>query len=86
MDPSESDFHADLILSMSDESLEFNRFEAMKLEKGDRFAFNATFITMGNAARLHHLHVIWLEKIEGFLDIPEHVHIVNSRYNVNIPL
>lgn len=77
MDPSESDIHADLILSMTDEALELNKFEAMQLEKGDLFAFNATFISMGNQHRLHHCHLEYVKKLEGHMEISEHVHTVN---------
>jgi hypothetical protein len=77
MDPSESDIHADLILSMTDESLDANRFQAMQLESGDAMNFNATFVSMGNEHRLHHLHIEWLEKTEGYMEIPDHVHQVH---------
>lgn len=82
MDPSESDIHADLILSMDDWDFNKWRSELGALDKGSRFRFNATFVSVGNEQQLHHLHAMAVEKIEGFLEIPDHVHSVNHRYTI----
>jgi hypothetical protein len=83
MNPSESDIHADLILSMDDDDFQANYAKISGLERGSRFKFNATFVSPGNEEQLHHLHAHFVEKIEGFMDIPPHVHSVNQRYNLN---
>mmetsp|Transcript_12997 Transcript_12997/g.24121 ORF Transcript_12997/g.24121 Transcript_12997/m.24121 type:complete len:281 (-) Transcript_12997:2742-3584(-) len=82
MQPSESDIHADLLLSMDDEVLGQYRTELASLDKGSHFAFNATFVSVGTENNLHHLHGLSIEKLEGFLQIADHVHLVNHRYNV----
>jgi hypothetical protein len=82
MQPSESDIHADLLLSMDDETLGRYRDVLASLDKGSHFAFNATFVSVGSENSLHHLHAHSLDKLEGFLEIPDHVHLVNHRYNI----
>ena len=73
MNPSESVLHADLILSLDDKSW-LNNQEAVKtLKSGDHIQFEATFLTAGNEHRLHHLHLSKLEKIEGSMEISEHI-------------
>ena len=82
MDPSESDIHADLILSMDDSDFYSSKAALASLDRGSKFKFNATFVTPGNEQQLHHLHAHYLEKIEGYMEIPPHVHNVNHRYNL----
>lgn len=82
MEPSESDIHADLILSMSDTSFYANRPALASLDRGSHFRFNATFVSPGNEQQLHHLHADYIEKIDGFLEIPPHVHNANYRYTL----
>ena len=82
MQPSESDIHADLILSMDLNHFHDSKDEIIKLDKGSKFKFNATFISVGNEQQLHHLHAHSIESTEGFLDIPDHVHSVNHRYSL----
>lgn len=57
MQPSESDLHADLILSLDDSSWKDNREVASSLASGDHVQFEASFITAGNEHRLPHLHL-----------------------------
>ena len=83
MQPSESDIHADLILSMDDDDFRASTSALASLDRGNRFKFNATFVSVGNEQQLHHLHAHSIEKIEGYLEIPPHVHNVNHRYNLN---
>lgn len=82
MQPSESDIHADLILSMDDEDFLQSRSALALLDRGSHFRFNATFASPGNEQQLHHLHCHSIENIDGFLDIPAHVHNVNHRYTL----
>lgn len=82
MDPSESDIHADLILSMDESVFHYSKDQLKSLDRGSRFRFNATFVSIGNEQQLHHLHALGIEKIEGFMEIPEHVHNVNHRYTL----
>lgn len=83
MQPSESDIHADLILSMDDQDFYENTSALASLDKGSLFKFNATFISPGNEQQLHHLHAHYIEKLDGYMEIPAHVHNVNQRYNLN---
>lgn len=82
MQPSESDIHADLLLSMDDHDLADYRDDLAALDRGSHFAFNATFVSVGSENNLHHLHAHSIKKLEGFLEIADHVHLVNRRYNV----
>ncbi|OMJ80716.1 hypothetical protein SteCoe_18967 [Stentor coeruleus] len=82
MQPSESDIHADLILSMDNEDFLQSRSALASLDRGSHFRFNATFISPGNEEQLHHFHCHSIENIDGFLDIPLHVHNVNHRYTL----
>ena len=83
MSPSESEVHADIILSFDDDELRVFAPVLSTLERGSHFAFNATLVTMGNEHRLHHLHCNWVEQLPGKMNIPEHFHMVNQRYNLN---
>ena len=83
MSPSESDIHADLILSLDDNDLVANTQALASLDKGDKFEFNATFVSPGNEHQLHHLHAHYIEKRDGHMEIPAHIHTVNHRYNLN---
>jgi hypothetical protein len=80
--PSESEIHADLILSMDDAELEEYTSQLSSLETGSHFAFNATFISIGTEHKLHHMHCHSIEKLEGSIVIPPHVHQVHQRYDV----
>jgi hypothetical protein len=82
MQPSESDIHADLILSMDLHHFHHSKDVVEKLEKGKHFKFNATFVSPGNEQQLHHLHAHGILEDEGFLEIPDHVHSVNHRYSL----
>ena len=82
MQPSESDIHADLILSMDLHHYHHSKDQIARLDKGNHFKFNATFINVGNEQQLHHLHAHGIEYAEGFLEISEHVHSVNHRYSL----
>lgn len=83
MQPSESDIHADLIFSLNTDHFAANRDEISRLEKGHKFRFSGSFVTMGNEHSLHHLHGFSLEKLEGSIEIPTHVHSVNQRYHIH---
>ena len=83
MQPSESDIHADLILSMDNYDFVKNTAALASLDRGSRLRFNATFVSPGNEEQLHHLHAHFIEKVEGFMEIQPHVHNVNHRYNLN---
>jgi hypothetical protein len=83
MQPSESEVHADIILSFDDDELQEFSTALSTLERGSHFAFNGTLVTMGNEHRLHHMHGHSLHPLEGKMTIPEHVHLVNQRYNLN---
>lgn len=81
--PSESDIHADLILTM-DDSILWSQIDVLKtLKKGDHVKFEAEFINIGNENMLHHFHTNNIQKLDGFFPIADHVHVVNQRYNVN---
>lgn len=82
MQPSESDIHADLILSIDEADFLESKSQLALLERGSHFIFNATFMTLGNADQLHHLHAFYIRKIDGFMEISPHVHNVNNRYNL----
>lgn len=84
MQPSESDIHADLILSMDEADFQENRKELASLDRGSRFEFNATFMNVGNEQQLHHLHAHGVRKVDGFMEIAPHVHNVNHRYTLKI--
>ena len=84
MKPSESNIHADLILSMNQVDFENNRQELSLLQRGSLFAFNATFVSMGNEHSLHHLHASYIKKMDGHMEIPNHVHTVNQRYHISV--
>jgi hypothetical protein len=83
MSPSESDIHADLLLSMDEDDFRANTKALASLDRGSRFLFNATFVAPGNEHQLHHLHAHSIEKAEGYLEIKPHVHSVSQRYNLN---
>ncbi|CAG9310116.1 unnamed protein product [Blepharisma stoltei] len=85
MIPSESDIHADLILSMDDHDFQKNIQALSSLDKGSEFRFNATFISVGDENSLHHLHADSIEKLSGFMAIPAHLHNVNQRYTPKTP-
>lgn len=82
MQPSESDIHADLILSMDESDFLGSKSQLALLDRGSRFVFNATFMTLGNEDQLHHLHAHSIVKIPGSIEISPHVHKVNHRYNL----
>lgn len=82
MVPSESEVHADIILSFDDDELREFAPVLSTLERGSHFAFNGTLVTMGNEHRLHHIHCSWIAPLPGRLNIPEHFHMVNQRYNL----
>jgi hypothetical protein len=84
MQPSESEIHADLILSMDEHDFLKNRKDIADLDRGSKFVFNATFQNVGNEQQLHHLHAFYLKKVEGFMEIAPHVHSVNHRYTLKI--
>ena len=86
MKPTESSIYADLILSMNKYDFIANKEEINKLEVGSLFAFNATFVSMGNQHSIHHLHADFIRKKEGFMEIPRHVHSVNQRYHIHTPV
>jgi len=83
MVPTESNIHADIILTMDDHDFGSNISTLRSLQKGSHFRFNATFVSLGNENMLHHFHASYLEKLDGHMQIADHVHIVNQRYNVN---
>lgn len=83
MQPSESDVHADIILSFDEDELGEYAGALSTLERGAHLAFNATLVTMGNEHRLHHMHCSGVRPLEGKMHIPEHIHLVNQRYNLN---
>lgn len=78
--PSESEIHADLILSMDDADFEQNTQALSSLDRGSEFRFNATFISVGDENSLHHMHAHSIEKLSGQLEIPAHLHNSHSRY------
>ena len=68
MIPSESLKNADLFLSLN--NMRYNKFlsEIRKLKTGDPIEFKATFESLGNEWRSHHLHLIDIKKIDDFID------------------
>jgi|Transcript_12921 hypothetical protein len=82
MQPSESDIHADLIVSLDDNEAEYLKPVLNSLDTGSMLRFNATFMGQGDASKLHHLHGHGIEKLQGFIEIPKHTHQTNARYNI----
>ena len=82
MIPSESEAHADLIISL--DAYEMKQYEEVlnSLKIGDHFKFNATLSAHGDENKLHHLHGIHLEKLEGKIEISPNAHNTNIRYNI----
>lgn len=70
MNPTESEIYPDLVLTMNEEDLERCKFELTKLNRGDKFAFNATLVKAADEETLHHLHGHQVDKRMGSIEIP----------------
>lgn len=70
MHPSESEIYADLLLTLSREDFLETKAVIVTLDRGDKFAFNATLIAVGDEETIHHLHAHQLRKMDGNIDIP----------------
>jgi len=57
-------------VTLSQEDLERCKFELTKLNRGDKFAFNATLVKVADEEALHHLHGHQVDKRTGSIDIP----------------
>lgn len=73
MIPSESLKNADLFLSL--DTSKYNKYlnEIRKLKTGDPIIFKASFESLGNEWRPHHLHLIHVSKIDDFIDADKKV-------------
>ena len=72
---------ADIGLSMSEANVEKYADEIDNLQIGDKIAFNATLISLGDRNHLHHLRAFNIKKTEGHMDLHGHAHI-QGRYKV----
>lgn len=82
MIPTESEVHADLIISLDNHEKGHYQEVIDSLTLGDHFRFNATLESHGDENKLHHLHGVYLEKLEGRLEISPNAHNTNIRYNI----
>ncbi|TNV84060.1 hypothetical protein FGO68_gene6772 [Halteria grandinella] len=65
---------ADLGLSLSERVLTQYKGVIDNLHRGDHIRFNATILSMGDTAHLHHLHAFAFEKLPGHKDVEAHIH------------
>ena len=65
---------ADLGVSMSEMNVEKFAPTLESLHLGDKIAFNATLISIGDTHHLHHLRAWGLKKIDGHADVHLHAH------------
>ena len=71
MDPSESPFYPDLVVSITSGQRKLYRQIIKALSRGDKIAFKAKMVTMGNEFKMHHLHLLELEKTGEFKKLDE---------------
>jgi len=62
MMPSESVLYPDIVLSVSSQFLAEKQGLIKSLERGDEIVFDAKIMTLGNEFKMHHLHLLNLEK------------------------
>lgn len=62
MMPSESVLYPDIVLSVSSQFLTEKEALIKSLERGDEIVFDAKIMTLGNEFKMHHLHLLSLEK------------------------
>ena len=62
MMPSESVLYPDIVLSVSSQFLAEKEALIKSLERGDEIVFDAKIMTLGNEFKMHHLHLLSLEK------------------------
>ncbi|CAD8056816.1 unnamed protein product [Paramecium primaurelia] len=79
MDPAESEFHPDLLLTADSEIAAELSSEIEKLERGSEFSFTAIIKSIGDFQNIRHFHLLNLTKLEGYIEIPPHLH-QQSRY------
>ena len=71
MKPSESVLYPDLVLSVSSGLLRRKAEVFRSLQKGDEIAFDARVVSLGNEFKMHHLHLIDLEKTGDRTELSE---------------
>ncbi|CAK75765.1 unnamed protein product (macronuclear) [Paramecium tetraurelia] len=79
MDPAESEFHPDLLLTADSEIATELSSEIEKLERGSEFIFTAIIKSIGDYQNIRHFHLLNITKLEGYIEIPPHLH-QQSRY------
>ncbi|CAD8062801.1 unnamed protein product [Paramecium sonneborni] len=79
MDPAESEFHPDLLLTADSEVAFQLSSEIEKLERGSEFSFTAVIKSVGDFQNIRHFHLLNLTKLEGYIEIQPHLH-QQSRY------
>ena len=62
MDPSESAFYPDLVMSISSGQRKLYRSVLSSMQKGDEISFKAKMVTMGNEFKMHHMHMLDFQK------------------------
>ena len=72
---------ADLGITLSQMNVEKFATVLDEIHIGDKIAFNATLISMGDTHHLHHLRAWGLKKIDGHMDLHAHAHS-NGRYHI----
>ncbi|CAK75661.1 unnamed protein product (macronuclear) [Paramecium tetraurelia] len=79
MDPAESEFHPDLLLTADSEVATELSLEIEKLERGSEFRFAAIIKSIGDFQNIRHFHLLNITKLDGYIEIPPHLH-QQSRY------
>jgi hypothetical protein len=70
MQPTESEAYADLFLTLNSEDLAQCKATIATLDRGDRFAFNASLMAVADEEAIHHLHAHEIRKLDGRIEIP----------------
>lgn len=82
MEPPESDFNPDIVLTMDSavaEKLGINQVNNLgtiieQLNRGGEFSFDAIVKNLGDQATTKHFHLINIKKEDGYKEIPPHLH------------
>jgi hypothetical protein len=87
MDPSDipNGHGADLGVSMSELKVEKFKNELDNLHLGDKIAFNATIVSLGDHHHLHHLRAMGIKKIPGHMELHAHAH-TDGRYKLKVAM
>lgn len=82
MDPAESEFHPDLLLTADSEVAAEMSASIGLLDRGSEFTFSAIIQSNVRRDQYRHFHLVSLKKEDGYIEIPPHLH-EHGRYGGN---